>query len=245
MSVPFALTIAGSDPSGGAGIQIDLETFRSCGVQGLSILTAVTAQTQDRFRALYALPRKIVALQWSSLMEEPSIGAAKTGLLFKKQIIEFLVSRLRENRNLKVIVDPVMIATRGAVLMQPGALPALKRLVSLCEFVTPNLYEAGRLAGFTVKSFEDMRRAARILRRMGARQVLIKGGHYEGDPVDLFFDGDKYAEFSHERIVRPGGFHGLGCRLSAALCAYLAQGESPRQAVEHAEAFMVDQIKKI
>jgi hydroxymethylpyrimidine/phosphomethylpyrimidine kinase len=232
-----ALTIAGSDPSSGAGIQADLETFQACGVRGVSVTTIVTSQTSNQFNAFYVLPKKIISSQFSVLFDAYTIPAAKTGLLYKKSLIDLLIKRLKKKTQTKLIVDPVMKATLGKLLLQPQALQSLKRLIHGAYLVTPNLYEASVLANFPVRNLEEMKRALSEIYKLGAQYVLIKGGHLNGEPVDLFYDGKHIYEFPKKRI-KGEKFHGLGCRFSAALTAFIAQDLPVVEAIEKAENYM-------
>jgi hydroxymethylpyrimidine/phosphomethylpyrimidine kinase len=241
---PIALTIAGSDPSSGAGLQADLETFAACHVHGLSIVTAVTAQTPNKFNTLYMLPKKIISVQLSLLLSEYSISAVKTGLLYKKNVIDLLIRRFRKQKEMKLIVDPIMRATVGKTLLQPRALESLKKLISSAYIVTPNLHEASILSGLFVRNLEEMRKAVLQIYKLGPRYVLIKGGHLKEEPVDLFYDGEKIYEFEKKRIMGKR-FHGLGCRFSAALAAFIAQDFPILDAVQQSENYIDQTIPSL
>lgn len=243
MTKPIAaLTIAGSDPSGGAGIQQDLETFHLCKVRGLSAMTVVTAQTSRTFLSLYPLPKKLVASQLNLLFEEYDIRAAKTGLLYKRDFVELLLNRFKRESCVKLVVDPIMKATLGRALLQPKAFEALKKLIGKSYVVTPNLDEAGVLTGTAVKNLEDMKEAAKRIHQLGACYVIIKGGHLMGDATDLLYDGKDCILYTKKRVGEGVKFHGLGCRFSAALTAFLSQGESIYRAFELAEDFMTQTV---
>ena len=244
IKTPIALTIAGSDPSSGAGLQADLETFAACHVHGLSIVTAVTAQTPKKFNTLYMLPKKIISAQLSLLFSEYSIPAVKTGLLYKKNVIDLLIRRFKKQKEIKLIVDPIMKATVGKTLLQPRALESLKKLISTAYIVTPNLYEASVLSGFLVRNLEEMRKALLQIYKLGPQYILIKGGHLREEPIDLFYDGKKIYEFEKKRIISER-FHGLGCRLSAALTAFIAQDFPILEAVQKSENYIDQTIPSL
>lgn len=241
---PFALTIAGSDPSAGAGVQSDLASFHACGARGLSVITVVTAQTHKNFKLVYALPRKIISSQLALLLKEYPISAAKVGLLFKKTVVDTLMGAIKKNPQIKWIIDPIMQASLGRDLLQPKALSALKKLVGLCYAITPNLHEAGVLSQQPIHNLDEMKNAAKKIYQLGPKHVLIKGGHLESDPIDLLYDGQKFYEFRKPRISGKG-FHGLGCRFSAALTAFLAQDIPLIEAIEQTEIFMQKSISSL
>ncbi len=240
----FALTIAGSDPSGGAGIQSDLKTFHLCQTEGLSVITVVTAQTSKEFKLLYTLPKKVVSSQVNVIFETYPISAAKTGLLFKKDMIEIVIKQIKKRPQVKWVVDPILKATLGKELLQPKAISALKKLIQLSFVVTPNLDEASFLSQRPIHHLEDMKKTAQIIYKMGPQHVLIKGGHLLEDPIDLLYDGKNFYEYRKKRI-QGTSFHGLGCRFSAALTAFLAKGESITSAVQQTEDFMTQAIPSL
>ncbi|MBI1883649.1 MAG: bifunctional hydroxymethylpyrimidine kinase/phosphomethylpyrimidine kinase [Chlamydiae bacterium] len=237
------LTIAGSDPSGGAGLQRDLETFRDCEMPGVSVVTTVTSQVLDEFRSLYALPLKMISQQLSILLENYSIAWAKTGLIFKRQTMDLLCRVFKRHPEIKLIVDPIMKASAGPCLLQPKALPSLKNLFQYAYGVTPNLSEAEILSDEKILDVGGMRKAALKIYRLGPRHVIIKGGHLPGEPVDLFYDGKDFHEFPKKRI-EGGHFHGLGCRFSAALTAFLGRDFSMLDALSKAEDYVHQEIQK-
>lgn len=244
ISMPYALTIAGSDPSGGAGVQIDLEVFRRCGVKGLSVITSVSAQTDQKFLAVYGLPKKIVFQQYKILTDSYPIQAIKTGLFLRKDIVSLFLKRIGRQENVQLVIDPLMVSSTGASLLQLKAYKELNRLISIAHVVTPNLGEASSLAGFRVHNLETMKMAAQEIYAGGCLNVIIKGGHLDGRPLDLLYDGSQFTPFERDRIsgVR---FHGLGCRFSAALTAYLAKGSSVRAAFLAAEDLMTSMIQEL
>lgn len=243
MTVPRALTIAGSDSGGGAGIQADLKTFSALGVFGMSAVTALTAQNTTGVYAVHEVPPEVVARQIDVVVEDIGVDAAKTGMLSSVPIIEAVADRVRHHRLDRLVVDPVMVAKSGAPLLRPEAQHALRaQLLPLALVITPNLPEAEVLLGRPIRAVEDMRDAARALRDLGPRAVLLKGGHLEGDPVDVFYDGDEFEQLRAERLSTRHT-HGTGCVLSAAIAAYLSRGLSVREAVRKGKEFVTEAIR--
>jgi len=240
---PAALTIAGSDSCGGAGIQADLKTFSALGVYGASALTSVTVQNTSGVRAAVNLPPEIVAGQIDAVMDDLPIAAAKTGMLATADIMRAVAARLADRKVPRVVVDPVMIATSGSRLMDEEATGVLiDAVLPLATVVTPNIEEAAVLAGFDVDGPEAMEAAARAIVLLGARAVLVKGGHLTGEAIDILFDGTCMKAFSSRRI-EGGRLHGTGCTLSAAIAAGLAGGASLEDAVGDAKAFVTAAIR--
>jgi hydroxymethylpyrimidine/phosphomethylpyrimidine kinase len=233
----YALTIAGSDPSGGAGIQADLEVFRLCQVEGLSAISVITAQTARQFNALYPVPKKIISLQLSTLLEEYPVQAAKTGLLYSPQTIRLVTKQIKKHKQIKLIIDPILKATLGKTLLKKAALPSLKELIKLSFAITPNIDEASSFSGIQITNPDEMKQAASILHKLGCKNVVIKGGHLAGTPMDLLYDGSRYI-FHEKKRVQGYRFHGLGCRFSAALTAYIARGYAMEDAFHAAQALM-------
>ncbi|WP_103108687.1 bifunctional hydroxymethylpyrimidine kinase/phosphomethylpyrimidine kinase [Brevibacillus reuszeri] len=243
-TIAKALTIAGSDSGGGAGIQADLKTFHQLGVYGMSAITAITAQNTLGVSGVYPLPTEAVAHQMREVLRDLGADAAKTGMLFDAAIIKAVSEEIHAFGLKKLVVDPVMIAKGGAKLLLDEAIAALKtRLLPLAEVVTPNLPEAECLTGMLIRTPEEMREGARAIHAFGARNVLMKGGHLEGDTVvDILFDGTNFYELTHERI-QTRHTHGTGCTFSAALTAELAKNTPLVQAVEKANRFIFEAIK--
>lgn len=242
---PTALTIAGSDSGGGAGIQADLKTVAALGVYGTSALTAVTAQNTRGVRAIAELAPALVAAQIDAVVEDIGVDAVKTGMLANAAIIATVVARVQTHGLTPLVVDPVMVATSGDRLLRDDALQALRTtLLPLALIVTPNLPEAAALASIAVDRRADLEDAARRISALGARYVLITGGHAPGDPTDLLFDGQGFVEFRGERI-RTTSTHGTGCTLSAAIAAYLARGETVVDAVGHAKAYVTAALRAV
>jgi len=245
MVIPRALTIAGSDSGGGAGIQADLKTFAALGVFGTSAITALTAQNTSTVTAVVELAPEFVAAQIDAVLTDIGVDAAKTGMLANAGIIEIVAQKVREHRIERFVVDPVMLAKSGAALLRPDAVEALKRhLLPLALVVTPNLPEASALAGWPIRTEQEMEDAARAIMRLGTRSVVVKGGHLQGDEesVDLFFDGRAFQRFAAPRVATQHT-HGTGCIFSAAIAAGLAKGLQPVAAVAEAKRFVTAAIE--
>ena len=243
--IPVALTIAGSDSGGGAGIQADLKTFTVLGVYGMSALTAVTVQNTVEVRQAEALAPELVAAQMDAVLEDIGCDAAKTGMLANAGIIEAVAGCLLAHGVDRLVVDPVMVSKSGHALLAPEAREALTRhILPLALVVTPNLHEAGVLTGQEVASLEDMRRAAREIAAQGPRAVVVKGGHLADDPVDLLYLAPEEEEIllREERMDTPHT-HGTGCTFSAAIAAYLASGDDLPGAVRGAKRFITHAIR--
>jgi hydroxymethylpyrimidine/phosphomethylpyrimidine kinase len=240
--VPRVLTIAGSDSGAGAGIQADLKTLAALGVYGLTAITAVTAQNTLGVRAALELPTALIAEQIDATLEDIGADVIKTGMLSSPAIIETVAGRIRA-WGIRAVVDPVMRAKGGAPLLQPDALAVLRStLLPLAEVVTPNLPEAEILVGRRIETLEEVRAAARVLHALGPRHIVVKGGHLAADPVDLYFDGQRYLELHAARIQTPHT-HGTGCTFASALAAFLARGLIVEQAVREAKAYVTEAIR--
>lgn len=210
MQVAKAMTIAGSDSGGGAGIQADLKAFAAFGVYGTSALTAITAQNTLGVTAVHEIPPDIVAAQIDAIMRDIGADAVKTGMLASSAIIDAVADRLAAHGVTRLVVDPVMVAKSGDRLLRPEALRALReRLIPMAEVLTPNIPEAEVLVGRKLEREEEIRRAAREIHALGARHVVMKGGHREGEAVDLLFDGREFREYRSERVPTPHT-HGTG-----------------------------------
>jgi hydroxymethylpyrimidine/phosphomethylpyrimidine kinase len=235
-----ALTIAGSDSGGGAGIQADLKTFQELDVFGMSALTAVTAQNTLGVHGVYPLTAEAVIKQMEAIGEDMGVDALKTGMLFNAEIIEAVSEKIKQYGWTNLVVDPVMIAKGGASLLQNEAVAALKEhLLPLAMVVTPNIPEAEVITGMTIKSMEDKREAARKLVELGAKNVVLKGGHDEDkdEAIDVLYDGKEFTYFKSKRVLTKNT-HGTGCTFSAALTAELAKGKSIKDALTTAKTFI-------
>jgi hydroxymethylpyrimidine/phosphomethylpyrimidine kinase len=240
-AVPVALTIAGSDSSGGAGIQADLKTFTVLGVYGASVLTALTAQNTRGVTAVHPVPPEFVALQIDAVATDIKVGATKTGMLNDRATLLAVVEGVRRHALHPLVVDPVMVATSGDMLLEPDAVEAVRtELLPLADVITPNLAEAARLLGkAAAASVPEMEAQAQALLALGPKAVLIKGGHGEGaDAVDVLVTRDAAPLYlALPRIATPNT-HGTGCTLSAAIAAYLARGDSLATAARAAKSFV-------
>ncbi len=234
---PVALTIAGSDSGGGAGIQADLKTFQALGVFGTCAITCITAQNPDRVSAIQPIRPAIVAAQIARVCEAFPVGAAKTGMLYDAAIITAVAAELRAQKIPHLVVDPVMVATSGARLLKPAAIRALTtRLFPLARLITPNLAELEVLVNHRVRSLPELRAAARELNDRHGVAVLAKGGHLpvRGTVVDVLCDRGRLREF-RSALVRDAKPHGAGCTFSAAITAHLAGGAALETAVAAAK----------
>jgi hydroxymethylpyrimidine/phosphomethylpyrimidine kinase len=233
-----ALTIAGSDSTGGAGIQAGIKTFAAFGVFGTSALTALTAQNTCGVSAAVNLESRFVAAQIDAVTEDLPVVAAKTGMLSRREIIEAVAERISVRHLPNVVVDPVMVAASGAVLLEQDAISTLRRLMMpLARVTTPNLREAELLTGRAVSNLPEMREAARAIAAFGTCAVLVKGGWLTGEAIDVLYDGREIHEFRAERVAGKRA-HGAGCTLSAAIAACLARGFSTIDAVDAAKGYV-------
>ena len=239
---PIALTIAGSDPSGGAGLQADLKTFHRFGVYGEAVVTLITVQNSRGVTRVDGLSADLVTAQIDAVLSDIPPRAAKTGALGSSAVVE-AVATLAASFAFPLVLDPVMISKHGARLLDPDSVGMLvKRLVPSAFLLTPNLDEAAELAGFPVRDRESMLKAARAIADLGARNVLVKGGHLEGDALDLLYTASGAVhEFSAPRIATRHT-HGSGCTYSAAITAELAKGTALEEAVRLAKAFVTRAI---
>ena len=236
------MTIAGSDSGGGAGIQADLKTFAALGVFGTSALTAVTAQNTVGVTGVHEIPTEIIAAQIEAILTDIGADAVKTGMLSSSSIVEAVAQQLETFQVTTLVVDPVMVAKSGDSLLQQDAVEALRTLlIPLAAVVTPNIPEAEVLTGAKIVSDYDMRRAAESILGMGARSVVVKGGHREGPATDLFYDGDRFEEFTAPRVDTKNT-HGTGCTFASAVAAGLAKGLPLPEAVSQAKEFVTGAI---
>ncbi|MFK2930873.1 bifunctional hydroxymethylpyrimidine kinase/phosphomethylpyrimidine kinase [Dyella agri] len=238
LTPPVALTIAGSDSGGGAGIQADLKTFHARGVHGLSAIAAITSQNTRGVTAVHPVPLAHIRSQIAAVFDDFPIGAVKTGMLGSAAIVRLVARELAARKPARLVVDPVMIATSGARLLDEGAITVLvNELIPLADVLTPNLPEAEALLGYPIRSAKDCLRAGADLRALGAESVLLKGGHGSGrEVVDRYFDARGVMELRHPRLKLEA--HGTGCTLASAVAAELAKGQSPRRAVQRAVAYV-------
>ena len=235
--LPVALTIAGSDPSGGAGLQADLKTFHRLGVYGEAVVTLITVQNSVSLDRVETLPPDLVLAQIRAVVADIPPGAAKTGALGSAAVIDVIAS---QDYSFPLVMDPVAISKHGVCL---GDLSSLQKLIAKAYLLTPNLDEASELAGFPVKDRDSMLHAAQTLIAMGARNVLVKGGHLKGDALDLLvMESGEVREFTAPRI-ETRNTHGTGCTYSAAITAELAKGTALIEAISRAKTFVTDAIR--
>jgi hydroxymethylpyrimidine kinase/phosphomethylpyrimidine kinase/thiamine-phosphate diphosphorylase len=239
------MTVAGSDSSGGAGVQADLKTITLLGSYGSSVITALTAQNTRGVNGIHAVPPDFVNEQLTAVLSDIPVDIIKTGMLFSAQIIDTVALALESHRRCLLVVDPVMLAKGGTSLIDRDAVNCLKhRLIPLAWLVTPNIPEAEKLCGFEIVDEEGMQQAARTIHRMGSRNVLIKGGHL-GDvqtAVDILFDGSAFIRYPAQRILTRNT-HGTGCTLASAIATFAAQGEPLQVAAGRAKEFITCAIR--
>jgi len=246
MSIPVktALTIAGSDPSGGAGIQADIKTFSRLRVYGMAVVAAMTAQNSLGVSSVAEVAPDFVGQQLDAVFTDIRPGAVKTGMLLSASVIDVVAQKVKQYGIRNLVIDPVMMSTSGATLMNPDAITVFRRtLLPLALLTTPNSHEARALTGKTINTLAEMKQAAIEIHGMGAAHVLIKGGHVEGDDAtDVLFDGKEFSTFQSSRIATRNT-HGTGCVLSASVAAYLALGESVKEAVGLGKEFVTAAIR--
>lgn len=245
-NVPTALTIAGSDSGGGAGIQADLKVFMAFGCHGMSAVTALTAQNTRGVTGVHEVPAAFVVEQIHAVVSDLGVDAAKTGMLASAAIVEVVAEAVAVHRISPLVVDPVSVSKHGSRLLAEDAVDALKtRLLPHAALITPNLHEAEMLLGHSVNTLEEMKEAARELADLGPEAVLVKGGHLQGEDsaVDVFFDGASVEELRGPRFDTQDT-HGTGCVLAAAVTAGLAKRAGMAEAVSDAKAFVAGAIER-
>jgi len=238
------LTIAGSDPSGGAGIQADLKTLSANGVFGMSVLTSITAQNTCGVSTVFHLPPDIIEAQIDAIFSDIPVTTIKTGMLATPSIIMTVSKRLITKSIEHLVVDPVMVAKGGHVLLEEEAISSLKsELCPQAFLITPNIFEAEVLSGMTIMTLAEVRAAAKIIYQLGCRHVLIKGGHLQEQPgTDLLYDGRFFRMYKGE-YLQTQNTHGTGCTLASAIAAHLAKGKPIADAVEAAKAYTTEAIR--
>ncbi len=238
------LTIAGSDCSGGAGIQADLKTFSALGTFGMSVITSVVAENTSRVISVHNVPVNIIKEQIDAVFEDINVDGLKIGMLNDVHIMKAVAEKLKQYNPVNVVIDPVMIAKGGQALMQQEALSSLKNeIIPFAFLLTPNIPEAEVIVGKEINTMEDMKNAALKIHNMGAENVLIKGGHLTGDAVDVLYNNDEFFSFTSKRI-NTKNTHGTGCTLSSAITAYIAKGYTVKEAVENAKSYVTKAIEK-
>lgn len=236
--VPSALTIAGTDPSGGAGIQADLKTFQELKSYGMSVITSVVSQNTTGVQDVYHLPTSVIETQLDSVLDDMDVHAFKTGMIADREMMEVIREKTK-NLGIPYVMDPVMVTTSGDTLIEEDARDFLRdELLPLTTVVTPNIPEAEYLLNRKIEHVEDMKKAAKdIVREFGVEAALIKGGHIKGDATDFLYDGNELHTFSADRVDTKHT-HGTGCTLSAAITAYISQGYSLEKAVDNAKKYV-------
>ncbi len=245
MRIPVALTIAGSDSGGGAGIQADIKAMQANGVYATSVLTAITAQNTVAVTDAMNLPVSIIESQIDAVLSDIRIDAAKTGMLSSSDIIRAVAAKIQEHEIRPLVVDPVMISKSGYSLLEDDAVQALiDEMLPLATVCTPNAHEAARLVGYEILSESAARAAAKDIFEMGPAAVLVKGGHLdeEEDAVDVLYDGTQFHIFRSERIDTPHT-HGTGCTYAATIAANMAKGQDVQKAVENAKSYVTEAIR--
>ncbi|MDA0263031.1 MAG: bifunctional hydroxymethylpyrimidine kinase/phosphomethylpyrimidine kinase [Chloroflexi bacterium] len=245
---PAAMTIAGSDSGGGAGVQADLKTFAALGVYGTSVLTAITAQNTVAVTAVHEIPVDMISAQIDAVVTDIGADAVKTGMLSSSAIIECVTASLKRYSGVpgvrRLVVDPVMVAKSGDSLLREEAVGALRELLlPMAAVVTPNIPEAETLTGRTIVTDGDIRNAAIAIVGMGAASVVVKGGHREGPATDLYYDGSSFREFTSPRF-ETANTHGTGCTFASAVAAGLAKGLQTEEAVGRAKGFVTEAIRR-
>lgn len=232
-----ALTIAGSDPTGGAGLQADLRVFRAMEVYGISVPSVLTAQDTVGVYNIQDIPTGFFAEQLEALLNDIRPDALKTGMLYSAEIMETISEKVREYSLQNLVIDPVTVSSTGVLLVQEGALDALKKyLFPLAKVVTPNIYEASVLTGMDIRNEKDMKEAMLKLREQGPEAVVITGGHMEEKAVDMLFDGAEFLSLENEKLE--GQYHGTGCVFSSVVTACLAKGYGVKEAFIKAKEFV-------
>jgi len=243
MTIKRVLTIAGSDSGGGAGIQADLKTITVLGGFGMSVITALTAQNTLGVHGIHEVPTDFIEKQFDAVAADIGVDAAKTGMLSSSEIMRTVAGKIEEYNIKKLVVDPVMVAKGGAMLIRQEAKKTLiEKLLPLAFVITPNVPEAEELTGMKIITVEDMKKAAKAINRMGAKNVFLKGGHMSGAALDVLYDGRDFHEFTSERIDTKNT-HGTGCTISAAIATGLAQGMDVFEAVKRAKDYITMAIK--
>jgi hydroxymethylpyrimidine/phosphomethylpyrimidine kinase len=236
------LTIAGSDSSGGAGIQADLKTMSAIGVYGMSVITAVTAQNTVGVFDVLEIDKNMVSKQIQCIFEDIEVDAVKIGMVSNAEIINTIGESLIKYNAKNIVVDPVMVSKSGYFLLREEAVEELKNLIAIADCATPNIPEAEVLTGMEIKNEEDMKKAAKIISNLGVKNVLVKGGHRCNDANDILYNKDKFITLEGERI-NTKNTHGTGCTLSSAIASYLAKGLNTEEALFLSKKYINEAIK--
>lgn len=243
LSMKNCLTIAGSDCSGGAGIQADIKAMCANGVYAMSVITSVVAENTSRVISVYDLPDTVIEQQIDAVFEDIAVDGVKVGMIKSSSIMQAIAKKLGQYKPNIVVVDPVMSAKDGCALMEEAALKTLKEeIIPITTLLTPNIPEAQLIANTEINSMKDIFKCAKIIYSFGTQAVLIKGGHYSGEPVDILYDGKGFYKFTSPRI-NTKNTHGTGCTLSSAITAFLVQGYSVKEAVLMGKRYIYNTIK--
>ncbi|WP_353683294.1 bifunctional hydroxymethylpyrimidine kinase/phosphomethylpyrimidine kinase [Thermodesulfovibrio sp. 3907-1M] len=235
------LTIGATDPTSGAGIQMDLKVFHSLDIYGLSIITALTAQSTSEFVLTYPVPVEVIEAQFETLLKDIKPYGAKTGVLYSKETIQCVVEKIKKFNIKNLVVDPVIASTLGAKLIEPEALKTLKEeLIPLSMAVTANIPEAEALTEIKIENIDDVFNALKKLYKMGTDIAIIKGGHFKEKAVDVLYDGKDFYKIGDEKYS--GEFHGTGCAFSSAFLSFLCLGYEPKEAFNAAKNFIKNAI---
>lgn len=237
------LTIAGSDCSGGAGIQADLKTFSAHGVYGMSVIVSVVAENTSRVIDIQDISPDMIEKQIDAIFEDIEVDAVKIGMLSNALCMEAVARKLEEYKPKNIVIDPVMYAKNGSPLMEPNSINTLiKVILPYADILTPNIPEAEKISNIKIGNYEDMERAAKIIYEMGSKNVLLKGGHAIGDPIDILYDGRDFYYYKSKRIDTKNT-HGTGCTFSSAIASNLALGMGVPAAVERAKKYITTAIE--
>jgi len=238
------LTIAGSDPSGGAGIQADIKTMSAHGVYAMSVIVSIVAENTMRVIDIEDVSLKMIAEQIDSIYEDIGTDAVKIGMLSNSDIMSTVADKLLEYKPNNIVLDPVMYAKGGNALMQENSINTLiEKLIPLCDLITPNIPEAEKISQMKISSLGDMREASEKILNLGCKAVLLKGGHYIGDAIDVLYDGNTFTEYKTEKIDTKNT-HGTGCTLSSSIASNLALGHSLEEAVSLSKEYITEAIKR-
>lgn len=238
-----ALTIAGSDCSGGAGIQADLKTFAAHKVFGMSVITAVVSENTSRVISIENMPENCITDQITAIFEDIKVDAIKIGMLPNEICMKTVAQELQKYHPNNIVIDPVMVAKGGCALMMDNSVKALiDNIIPLADILTPNIPETEAITGINIKTIDDMKIAAKQIYNMGAKNIIIKGGHLDGDAIDILYNGKDYYTYTTERI-QTKNTHGTGCTFSSAIASNLANGMNINDAVSNAKGYITNAIK--
>ena len=238
-----ALTIAGSDCSGGAGIQADLKTFAAHKVFGMSVITAVVSENTSRVISIENMPENCITDQITAIFEDIKVDAIKIGMLPNEICMKTVAQELQKYHPNNIVIDPVMVAKGGCALMMYNSVKALiDNIIPLADILTPNIPETEAITGINIKTIDDMKIAAKQIYNMGAKNIIIKGGHLDGDAIDILYNGKDYYTYTTERI-QTKNTHGTGCTFSSAIASNLANGMNINDAVSNAKGYITNAIK--